>query len=195
MVLTAKLGVMFYFNNVIWRLLIFIFLIFMSIKSLAEVSFTETSIGMALHSIDVSPSSGISTLGEYMGFSMGIEAKHTLSVMGSVRLWNTEDDEDDPAQHIFLHDFHFTGLSVGLDGQFFLPTLNKGPYLKIGRHCWSANVSQIFNIWNGNGCSNLAGAGLMLGGTEGEEGKIFAEVLLTRFEYINSWMLAVGMRF
>lgn len=159
--------------------------------------YSEGSLGVAFYDIDVDEDSSITSVGEYASLSIGQRFKHTLAAQLSLRVWNTEDD-DNPNQditHVLFHDFHFAGISLGAEAQFFLPTLGEGPYAKIGRHCWAVAVEDIFNIWNGSGCSNIAGGGFLFN-TAGNEGSgVFAEVLLTRFKFVNSWMLVGGVRF
>lgn len=163
----------------------------------AQNGFIESSIGVSFHSIDLGGDTQVVSTGEYLSLSVGSQMKHTLSLSGSLRLWSTEeeDDQGDAVKHALFHDFHFTGISLGLDAQLFLPALAEGPYLKGGRHCWTANVREVFNIWNGSGCSNLVGAGFLVKGVNANNGAYFGEVLLTRFQYVNSWMLVGGVRF
>ena len=174
-----------------------ILLLSSSVAMSQQSGFIETSIGAAFHEINLSDGSRVSTLGEYFSVSAGLRPRHTLSVSGSFRLWSTEEEDDrgDAVEHALFHDFHFTGLSLGLDAQLFLPLMDQGPYVKVGRHCWAVNVQEVFNIWNGNGCSNLLGGGVLLNGDHSNRGAFFAEVLLTRFKHVSSWMLAAGVRF
>lgn len=169
----------------------------LSMSALAQQGFIESSVGVSFHSIDLGDDTQVISTGEYFSLSAGMKMKHTLSVSGSLRLWSTEEEDDhgDAVEHALFHDFHFTGISMGVDAQLFLPALAQGPYLKGGRHCWSANVSEVFNIWDGSGCSNLFGAGVLWNTNKHTDSGMFTEVLLTRFKYVNSWMLAVGVRF
>lgn len=161
----------------------------------AQGNFIETSVGVGFHSIDLGETEAISTT-EYLSLSTGIELQHTLNLAGSFRIWSTEEESNqDNARHVLFHDFHFTGVSVGVDAQLFTPSLAQGPYIKAGRHCWAANVSEVFNIWDGNGCSNLVGGGVLWKNGNAERGAFFTEVLLTRFKYVNTWMLAFGYHY
>lgn len=161
----------------------------------AKGHFIETSVGVGFHSIDLGQTEAISTT-EYLSLSTGVEWKHTLNLAGSFRLWSTEEEShQNNTHHVLFHDFHFTGVSVGLDAQLFIPSLAQGPYVKAGRHCWAANVSDVFNIWDGNGCSNLLGGGVLWKSEGVEKGAFFTEVLTTRFKYVSSWMLAIGYHF
>jgi len=164
-----------------------------------ETVYVETSLGVAFHSLELQEKPDVSTTstGEYASLSLGYALKHTLNIATTLRFWNTPTDqegEEDHLEHALFHDFHFGGLSMGIDAQFFIPSLARGPYVKAGRHCWAASISQTFDVWNGSGCSNIAGAGLSwessaVGGTN------FVEITLTRFKKLNSWMLVTGHRF
>jgi hypothetical protein len=168
----------------------------LNVKAVAQEGFIESSIGVSFHRIELGDDTQVVSTGEYFSLSVGSKMKHTLSLSGSLRLWNTEeDDQGDAVEHALFHDFHFTGISLGLDAQFFLPALAEGPYLKGGRHCWTANVREVFDIWSGSGCSNLVGAGFLVKGANASKGAYFGEVLLTRFQYVHSWMLVGGVRF
>ncbi len=164
-----------------------------------ETVYVETSLGVAFHSLELEEKPDVSSTstGEYASLSLGYALKHTLNIATTLRFWNTPSDkegEEESSGHALFHDFHFGGLSVGIDTQFFIPSLDRGPYVKAGRHCWAASISQTFDVWSGSGCSNIAGAGLSwesstAGGTN------FVEVTLTRFKKLNSWMLVAGHRF
>ncbi|MEH6348223.1 MAG: hypothetical protein V7785_24210 [Bermanella sp.] len=169
---------------------------FLSPAAMAEeIVYVETSLGVAFHSLELEekPDASATSTGEYASLSLGYALKHTLNIATTLRFWNT-DPEEEYSEHALFHDFHFGGLSVGVDAQFFIPSLMRGPYIKAGRHCWAASISQTFDVWSGSGCSNIAGAGLSwesstAGGTN------FVEIALTRFKKLNSWMLVAGHRF
>ncbi len=174
--------------------------LFLSKAVIAEDAvYVETSLGVAFHSLELQEKPDVSTTstGEYASLSLGYALKHTLNIATTLRFWNTPTDqegEEDHLEHALFHDFHFGGLSMGVDAQFFIPSLDRGPYIKAGRHCWAASISQTFDVWSGSGCSNIAGAGLSwessaAGGTN------FVEIDLTRFKKLNSWMLVAGHRF
>ena len=160
-----------------------------------ETIYVETSLGVAFHSLELQekPDVSATSTGEYASLSLGYALKHTMNIATTLRFWNT-DQEEDYSDHALFHDFHFGGLSMGLDAQFFIPSLDQGPYVKGGRHCWAASISQTLDVWSGSGCSNIAAAGLSwesstAGGTN------FVEIALTRFKKLNSWMLVAGHRF
>lgn len=158
--------------------------------------FVETSFGFAAHSIEARDGGSLTSTGEYLNLSAGLQLKHTLSMSSSLRIWSTEEDtQEDSIEHTLFHNFHFAGISLGVEGQMFLPTLKQGPYAKVGRHCWAVGVSQFFNIWDGSGCSNIVGGGWMLNAQDEAKVRPFFEVMLTRFKYVNSWMLIAGARF
>jgi len=182
-------------------LLVSIFSSFLASQTIMaeETVYVESSLGVAFHSFELQekPDVSATSTGEYASLSLGYALKHTLNIATTLRFWNTPSDkegEEESSEHALFHDFHFGGLSMGVDAQFFIPSLDRGPYVKAGRHCWAVNISQTFNVWNGSGCSNIAGAGLSwesraAGGTN------FVEIALTRFKKLNSWMLVTGHRF
>lgn len=170
----------------------------MSFSSLPAQSqpFLESSIGAAFHTVEVSETSSLTSVGEYVSFSAGVQAKSTLSLSMSLRLWSTEDDEDQSdIDHAFLHDFHFTGISLGVETQVFIPSFAQGPYVKLGRHCWAVDVVEVINIWDGSGCSNIAGVGWLWNPDRSYAKGMFTEITTTRFKYVDSWMLIAGVRF
>jgi hypothetical protein len=152
----------------------------------------EAGIGVGFHTIELGNNSTTTSVSEHLSFSLGYKLKHTLGIMGSFRFWNSEDSDSNGSQATF-HDFHFTGLSVGLDAQLFLPMQTQGPYAKAGHHCWTANAWDVINIFNDNGCSKLAGAGILWSMEANRS--IYTEVLITRFKQVKSWMLVIGGRF
>lgn len=160
-----------------------------------ESIYVETSLGVAFHSLELEdkPDMSATSTGEYASLSMGYALIHTLNIATTLRFWNT-DQEEEYSEHALFHDFHFGGLSMGIDAQLFIPSLARGPYVKAGRHCWAASISQTFDVWNGSGCSNIAGAGLSWQ-SNATEGTHFVEIVLTRFKKLNSWMLVTGHRF
>ncbi len=158
-----------------------------------QALYVETSLGVAFHSFELDETPDASAIGEYASLSMGYSLKHTLNMATSLRFWNTNKEEE-YSEHALFHDFHFGGLSMGIDAQFFIPSLDRGPYVKAGRHCWAASISQTFDVWNGSGCSNIAGAGIMWDSSNSGSAN-FVEVILTRFKKLNSWMLVAGHRF
>ena len=162
-----------------------------------ENKFVEGGVGVGFHNIALTNGGEVSSISEFLRFSGGVKLKHTLSLSGSLRIWNTgeEDDNGDAVNHALFHDFHFTGISMGAEAQLFLPSLAQGPYIKGGRHCWVASVREVFNLWNASGCSNLVGTGILIQNSAGNKGSYFAEVILTEFKYVNSWMLVGGVRF
>jgi hypothetical protein len=154
----------------------------------------EASIGVGFHEIEIGNNSSVTSVSEHLSFSLGYQLKNTLGLMGSFRFWNTEDNDgnDHSHQNVF-HDFHFAGVSVGIDAQLFLPFQTQGPYIKAGHHCWTARAWEVINIFNDSGCSKLFGAGVLWNAEAGKS--IFTEVFVTRFETVESWMLVVGGRF
>ena len=164
-----------------------------------ESVYFESSLGVAFHSLelDQKPDVATTSVGEYGSLSLGYALKHTLNITTTLRFWNTSEDEEGEetsSEHALFHDFHFAGLSMGIDAQLFIPSLARGPYIKAGRHCWAASITQTFDLWNGSGCSNIAGAGLSWESTT-TDGTHFVEMALTRFKNLNSWMLVAGHRF
>ncbi len=164
-----------------------------------ETVYVESSLGVAFHSLELQekPDVSATSTGEYASLSLGYALKHTLNIATTLRFWNTPTDkegEEEYSEHALFHDFHFAGLSMGVDAQLFIPSLARGPYIKAGRHCWAASITQTFDLWNGSGCSNIAGAGLSWQ-SNATEGTHFVEVVLTRFKKLNSWMLVTGHRF
>jgi hypothetical protein len=157
-------------------------------ENMAEVSF-----GVAVHNLNANTNKAGNSSGKYLGLSIGYELKHTLTLMSSIRLWH--EDEDEEGSNGIFHDFNFTGLSLGLDAQFFLPGLSRGPYVKAGHHCWTAHVWQSLNPFNDTGCSKLLGAGFLWEDSSELGGSAFTEILITRFERIESWVLVYGHRF
>ncbi len=155
----------------------------------------ETSLGVGIYNIKLQsdPDLSISSVGEYAGLSFGYSLGHTLNVMSTVRIWSAEDEQE--VDHALLHDFHFAGLSLGIDAQMYLPSLSNGPYGKVGRHCWVASVYEAFNIWDGSGCSNILAGGISWKSDNELAGDNFFELMLTRFKYVRSWMFIVGHRF
>ena len=185
-------------NKYLKVLLVIYALTFSSAILAYDARFGEGALGVGFHSIELDDGGEVSSIGEFVRFSAGVKLKHTLSLSGSLRIWNNSedvDDEGDRVEHALFHDFHLTSVSLGIGAQLFLPALAQGPYIKGGRHCWTANVRDVFNIWNGSGCSNIVGAGILFKDPEGSGGSFFGEVVLTRFKYVNTWMLAGGIRF
>jgi len=160
-----------------------------------ETVYVESSLGVAFHSLELQekPDVSATSTGEYASLSLGYALKHTMNIATTLRFWNT-DQEEDYSDHALFHDFHFGGLSMGLDAQFFIPSLDRGPYVKAGRHCWAASISQTLDVWSGSGCSNIAAAGFSWE-SSGAGGANFVEMALTRFKKLNSWMLVAGHRF
>ncbi len=185
--------------KIVFNLVLFISLTHSLLPSqtvMAEESiYVETSLGVAFHSLELQdkPDMSATSTGEYASLSMGYALKHTLNIATTLRFWNT-DQEEEYSEHALFHDFHFGGLSMGVDAQFFIPSLDRGPYVKAGRHCWAASISQTFDVWSGSGCSNIVAAGLSWESSTAD-GANFVEVALTRFKKLNSWMLVAGHRF
>lgn len=156
----------------------------------------EGSVGAAFHELTIDEESAIRTVGQYLNLSFGERFKHSLSGAVSLRLWSARDfaDEDDDDYELESHVF---GVSVGVEGQIFLPSMNHGPYARLGRHCWAMSLINMINVWDGSGCSNIVGGGILLAPEPGDKdgSGTFYEVVLTRFEQLHSWMFVVGRRF
>lgn len=162
------------------------FLLF--IPSSAALPVMEGSVGVAFHELNIDEETSIRTVGEYINLSFGQRFKHSLSASVSFRAWGTDEDE-------FEHDVF--GVSLGVEGQVFVPSFNHGPYAKFGRHCWGISLIHTVDLWDGSGCSNIVGAGLLLKTDPGDKdgSGMFFEVVLTRFKQLHSWMFAAGRRF
>ena len=156
----------------------------------------EGSVGMALHELHIDEESSIKSAGQYLNLSFGQRFKHSLSGAVSLRAWGAKDygEEDDDEYELKSHVF---GVSLGVEGQVFMPTFNHGPYAKFGRHCWGVSLINALDIWDGSGCSNIIGAGILLMPEVGDKdgSGTFYEVVLTRFKQLHSWMFVVGRRF
>ena len=120
--------------------------------------------------------------GEAVSAGVGIELLPILAVEVNASAWYPRENEE--------YDFNFAGLSIGTNALLQLP--GGGPYAKFGRHCWSVNAFHAVNIWNGSGCSNTIGGGLLFN----NNGSIyFVEGSRIRFKRVDSWFLSAGVRF
>lgn len=120
--------------------------------------------------------------GEAVSAGIGLEVLPILAVEVNASAWYPRGNDE--------YDFNFAGLSIGTNALLQLPS--GGPYAKFGRHCWSANAFHAVNIWDGSGCSNTIGGGLLFN----DNGSIyFVEGSRIRFKRVDSWFLAAGVRF
>ena len=104
----------------------------------------------------------------------------SLEVVGNV--WYPREQD--------VHDFEFAGISLGSNALLHFP--NEGPYVKFGRHCWSANVFNAINLWDCSGCSNTLGGGILFG--RWDSGYFF-EASRIRYREVDSWFFTGGVRF
>ncbi|NVK39176.1 MAG: hypothetical protein HWE18_14710 [Gammaproteobacteria bacterium] len=153
--------------------------------------YTVSAIQLGLHSLDTDNEEvDLTSVGEGVYFAIGRPVLPIMSLEVGVDFWFNDEEDEDPVDHAVLHDFHFAGISVGTNAIFHFPG-GEGPYAKVGRHCWSASAYDAWNVWNGNGCSNLFGGGLFFG-----EGKgFFLEATRTRYKRVHSWFLSAGIKF
>lgn len=159
----------------------------------------EAALGLSEISID-DGSQGLQdvSIGNFFRFGGGFAANHTFKIGMSLRTWaiDDEDDDDDGVddelfEHYLFHDFHFSSLSLGVDVLAYLPTLNKGVYVRYGRHCWAAEVFDYQDNFFNDSCGNIFAAGYQLDLAP----SLFFEIEVTDFTFANSLVGIVGTRF
>lgn len=154
--------------------------------------YVTSAVQLGLHSIDrPSGELDLSSIGQGFYFALGRPVMPILSLETALDFWFTDEEDENPVDHALLHDFHFSGISLGVNAIFHLPGV-QGPYAKIGRHCWGASVYDTLDIWDGSGCSNLFGGGAYFG-PSGHG--YFMELSRIRYERVDSWFMTAGLRF
>jgi len=167
----------------------------------------QMAIGVSNFSIERADSEFTdSSIGSYFRVSGGLSAKHSLQFGLSLRGWaaNDEDDDDDGdgdelIEHFFLHDFHFSSISVGADVQMYIPGFRKGPYVRYGRHCWLARVFDYRVETSENACGHIwavgvFGGGLMVDGQASDRGGVLLELEYTRMNNVDTLVGILGMQ-
>ncbi|MFY0641649.1 MAG: hypothetical protein JXR16_11425 [Bermanella sp.] len=161
--------------------------------TIAPVYFASSA-KLGLHNRDAEYNSRSNSVGEGLSFAIGASVLPILSVEVALNMWfpDEEDEEDEYLSnggHTFLNTYEFSGISIGSNILLHFP--NSGPYAKFGRHCWSANVYETLDVWNGTGCSNTIGGGILFG--KNSRG-YFIETNRIRYKQVDSWFLTVGFR-
>lgn len=128
-----------------------------------------------------------------LSFTAGLYVLPIFSVESAFTFWLSSEEEEgdlgDNITHRLFHDFHFEGASAGVNGILNLPIKNS-PFLKFGRHCWSLEASEVFNIWDGSGCSNISGAGITLGK---KMSGLRLELNYIRYKEVKTMYLGIGL--
>lgn len=120
--------------------------------------------------------------GEAASAGVGFSVLPILSLEMVGNVWYPREQEH--------YDFEFAGISLGSNVLLHFP--NEGPYVKFGRHCWRANVFNAINLWDGSGCSNMLGGGILFG--RWDSGYFF-EASRIRYRDVDSWFFTGGVRF
>lgn len=151
-----------------------------------------SAIQLGLHSLESDNEEvNLTSVGEGVYLAVGREVLPIMSFEVALDFWFNDEEEEDPVDHALLHDFHFAGISLGTNAIFHFPG-GQGPYAKVGRHCWTASAYDAWDIWDGQGCSNLFGGGVVFG----SQGKGFIlEASRIRYKRVHSWFLTAGMKF
>lgn len=144
--------------------------------------YKTVSIKMGFYRMDQGDEGWQVSSGEAISAGVGIEVLPILALEINGNAWYPRENEQ--------YDFHFAGMSIGTNVLLQLP--GEGPYAKFGRHCWSANVFDVVDIYNGSGCSNTLGGGLLL---KNNQHTFFLEANRIRFKRVDSWFLSAGVRF
>lgn len=153
------------------------------------------SMKLGLHNRNGEYYSGSRSVGEGLSFALGARVLPVLSVEVALNMWFPDNEDDDSKYssnggYTFLTRYEFAGISVGTNVLLHFP--NSGPYAKFGRHCWSASVYETLDVWDGSGCSNSIGGGILFG----KKGRgYFFEANRIRYKQIDSWFLTAGVRF
>lgn len=159
----------------------------------------ELALGLSKISIE-NGSQGLQdiSIGNFFRLGGGFAANHTFKLGMSLRTWaiNDEDSDNDGVddellEHFLFHDFHFSSLSLGIDVLAYLPTLNKGAYIRYGRHCWAAEVFDYQDNFFNDSCGNVFSVGYQ----NELVPSLFLEIEITDFEFANSLVGVVGARF
>ncbi|WP_430459889.1 outer membrane beta-barrel protein [Thalassolituus sp. LLYu03] len=87
----------------------------------------------------------------------------------------------------------FDGISAGWDVTFRIPfSGGVGPYVRVGRHCWSAVTSGLLDPWSEDGCSAMRSAGFNF--PVEHDLVMYAEYSTTRFQDIDADSLLAGVQ-
>lgn len=157
--------------------------------------YLSSSVKLGLHSRNGKYDSNSRSAGEGVSFALGATMLPILSVEVALNMWFPSDEEEDDRYssnggYIFLTGYEFAGISIGTNVLLHFP--NDGPYAKFGRHCWSASVYETLDVWDGSGCSNTVGGGILFG----QKGRgYFLEANRIRYKRVDSWFLTAGLRF
>ena len=89
----------------------------------------------------------------------------------------------------------FDGVSAAWDITLRLPLAQgQGPYVRYGRHCWSAAVSGLLDPWAEDGCSMMKGGGFNFVVQNRSRMALYVEYIATDFRDIETDSLIAGVR-
>jgi len=159
--------------------------------------YLSSSVKLGLHNRNGEYDSSPRSAGRGLSFALGTTVLPILSVEVAVNMWFPGDEEDEEDNrylsnggYTFITGYEFAGISIGTNALLHFP--GEGPYAKFGRHCWSASVYETLDVWDGSGCSNTVGGGILFG----QNGRgYFFEANRIRYKRVDSWFLTAGLRF
>lgn len=162
------------------------------------VPFGEFSLGIGVQSIEDSDGESHGAVSQLTKVGVGVEVLPMLSLNGGVWVWeareSSSDEGDQDEQRI-----EFNGVSLGWDATLKLPfplehsSLSGGPYVRFGRHCWSAVVDGLVKPWAKQGCSVIRSLGVVLPTLNEQGAVVYFEFTDTDFDTVESDTLQVGV--
>lgn len=189
----------------IMRLTLFV-LLFLSLlggvqRSWAELEFqppvpyVDLALGLSVHVLEGSDQGAASQL---IKTAVGVQWLPIISTQIGIWHWASEEESEDAEQERVS----FEGISASWELTLQAPFESKnevfhyGPYYRFGRHCWSAVLSGLVQIWSEEGCSKIQTLGFVFPSVEYIEknAAFFIEFTRSDFEALSTSSMQLGAK-
>lgn len=163
----------------------------------APVPYVDFALGLSVHVLEESDQGAASQL---LKTAVGIQWLPMISTQVGVWHWsgneesNEEEEENEKA--------NFEGISASWEVVLQMPfeskndVFNYGPYYRLGRHCWSAVLTGLVQVWSKEGCSKIQTLGFVFPSVqyEDENAALYIEFTRSDFDDLSTSSMQLGAK-
>ena len=161
----------------------------------APVPYVDFALGLSVHVLEESDQGAASQL---LKTAVGIQWLPMISTQVGMWHWSGAEESNEEEKE----KTSFEGISASWEVVLQAPfeskndVFNYGPYYRLGRHCWSAVLTGLVQIWSKEGCSKIQTLGFVFPSVqyEDENAVLYMEFTRTDFDDLSTSSMQLGAK-
>jgi len=165
----------------------------------APVPYVDFALGLSVHVLDESDQGAASQL---LKTAVGIQWLPMISTQVGMWHWSGTEESNEESNEEEKEKASFEGISASWEVVLQAPleskndVFNYGPYYRLGRHCWSAVLTGLVQVWSKEGCSKIQTLGFVFPSVqyEDENAALYIEFTRSDFDDLSTSSMQLGAK-